>query len=113
MSEAAAREREFRQHWAVPGSRHDRLVRVAKVALPSAVGVLIAFLALAPLDKQGDVSFILDQKKVDAPEGCGSIRAQWRTIVQRFEISAIRVQRSSECRSSTQRRWARLRCAGR
>jgi len=69
MSEAAIREREIKQQWAVPGSRHDRLVRVAKVALPSAVGVLIAFLALAPLDDRGDVSFILDKNKVDnAPE---------------------------------------------
>ncbi|HVH38326.1 MAG TPA: LPS export ABC transporter periplasmic protein LptC [Sphingomicrobium sp.] len=69
MSEAAVRERAFKQVWAVPGSRHDRLVRIAKIALPSAVGVLVAFLALAPLDREGDVSFILDKKKVDnAPE---------------------------------------------
>jgi len=69
MSEAAVREREIKQQWAVPGSRHDRLIRVAKVALPSAVGVLLAFLALAPLDDRGDVSFILDKNKVDnAPE---------------------------------------------
>ncbi|MFP5329908.1 MAG: LPS export ABC transporter periplasmic protein LptC [Alphaproteobacteria bacterium] len=69
MSEAAIREREIKQHWAVPGSRHDRIVRIAKVALPAAVGVLIAFLALAPLDDRGDVSFILDKNKVDnAPE---------------------------------------------
>jgi lipopolysaccharide export system protein LptC len=69
MSEAALRERQDRQHWAVPGSRHDRLVRLAKIALPSSVGVLIAFLALAPLDRSGDISFILDKKKVEnAPE---------------------------------------------
>ena len=69
MSEAATRERAFKQHWAVPGSRHDRLVRLARIALPSAVGVLVAFLALAPLDREGDVSFILDKNQVDnAPE---------------------------------------------
>jgi lipopolysaccharide export system protein LptC len=69
MSEAAERGREARQHWAVPGSKHDRVIRFAKIALPSAVGVLIAFLALAPLDKRSDVSFILDKNKVDnAPE---------------------------------------------
>ena len=69
MSEAARLKHAREQHWAVPGSRHDKLVRAAKVALPSAVGVLIAFLALAPLDKDGDVSFILDKNKVDsAPE---------------------------------------------
>ena len=92
MSEAATREREFRQHWAVPGSNHDRLIRFAKVALPSAVGVLIAFLALAPLDKEGDVSFILDKTKVDnAPE---RMRVESARYVgqdnrgQKFEISA-------------------------
>jgi lipopolysaccharide export system protein LptC len=69
LSEAATRERAFRQLWAVPGSRHDRLVRFAKVALPSAVGVLIALLAFAPLDEDGDASFILDKNKVaNAPE---------------------------------------------
>jgi len=69
MSEAAARGREVKQQWAVPGSKHDRLIRIAKVALPSSVGVLLAFLALAPLDERGDVSFILDKNKVEnAPE---------------------------------------------
>ena len=69
MSEAATREREVRQHWAQPGSQHDRVIRFAKIALPVAVGVLIAFLALAPLDKNSEVSFILDKNKVEnAPE---------------------------------------------
>ena len=101
MSDAATREREVRQHWAVPGSSHDRLVRFAKVALPSAVGVLIAFLALAPLDKEGDVSFILDKKKVEnAPE---RMRVESARYVgqdnrgQTFEISAqSAIQRSSD-----------------
>ena len=69
MSEAAERDREVRQHWAHPGSQHDRVVRIAKIALPSGVGVLVAFLALAPLDKRSDVSFILDKNTVaNAPE---------------------------------------------
>lgn len=69
MFEAATRGREVKEKWAVPGSQHDRLIRIAKVALPSAVGVLIAFLALAPLEERGDVSFILDKNKVEnAPE---------------------------------------------
>jgi lipopolysaccharide export system protein LptC len=55
-----------KQVWAVPGSAHDRLVRWSKIVLPSAVGVLIAILALAPLGKKGDVSFILDKKKVQS-----------------------------------------------
>lgn len=65
MSEAAIRGRAVKQRWAVPGSAHDRLVRWVKIGLPSAVGVLLAILAVAPLDRQGDVSFILDKKKVE------------------------------------------------
>jgi lipopolysaccharide export system protein LptC len=40
-------------------------VRLSKIVLPSAVGILVAILALAPLGKKGDVSFILDKKKVE------------------------------------------------
>ena len=69
MSEAASTVRVVKQRWAEPGSGHDRLVRWSKVVLPSAVGVLIAVLMLAPLGNEEDVSFILDKKKVDnAPE---------------------------------------------
>jgi lipopolysaccharide export system protein LptC len=100
MSEAASRERAVRRTWAVPGSRHDKLIRTAKIALPSAVGVLIAFLALAPLDKNGDVSFILDKKKVEnAPE---RMRVETARYVgednrgQKFSVTAQQaVQRSS------------------
>jgi len=101
MSEAATRERLFRQHWAVPGSSHDRLVRFAKIALPSAVGALIAILAFAPLDKEGDASFILDKNQVDnAPE---RMRVEAARYVgadnrgQRFSIEAASaIQRSSD-----------------
>ena len=65
---AAVRERIVKQRWATPGSGHDRIVRWAKIALPSAVGVLLAILFLAPLDRKGDVSFILDKKKVDSAQ---------------------------------------------
>jgi lipopolysaccharide export system protein LptC len=101
MSEAATRERLFRRHWAVPGSGHDRLVRFAKIALPSAVGALIAILAFAPLDKEGDASFILDKNQVDnAPE---RMRVEAARYVgednrgQKFSIEAASaIQRSSD-----------------
>ncbi|HVE01584.1 MAG TPA: LPS export ABC transporter periplasmic protein LptC [Sphingomicrobium sp.] len=101
MSEAAIRERADKQRWAVPGSAHDKLVRWSKIALPSAVGVFIALLVFAPLDKKGDVSFILDKKKVQsAPE---RMRVETARYVgsdnkgQRFEITAQRaIQRSSD-----------------
>ncbi|HXS48803.1 MAG TPA: LPS export ABC transporter periplasmic protein LptC [Sphingomicrobium sp.] len=64
MADTLARARSGKNRWAVPGSVHDRLIRFAKIALPSAVGALIAILALAPLGKHSDVSFILDKKKV-------------------------------------------------
>jgi lipopolysaccharide export system protein LptC len=101
MSEAALREHERKMHWAVPGSRHDKLVRAAKVALPSAVGVLIAFLALAPLDKNGDVSFILDKNKAErAPERMRVEAARYTgqdDKGQNFEIVAnSALQRSSD-----------------
>ena len=68
-AKSASGERIIKQRWATPGSGHDRIVRWTKIVLPSAVGVLLAVLMLAPLDKRGDVSFILDKKKVDsAPE---------------------------------------------
>ncbi len=101
MSELANRDRADKQRWAVPGSSHDRLVRFAKIALPSAVGVVIAFLAMAPLEKKGDVSFILDKNEVEnAPE---RMRVEQARYVgeddrgQKFLIVANRArQRSSE-----------------
>jgi lipopolysaccharide export system protein LptC len=69
MAETAAEERIVKQRWAEPGSAHDWLVRWLKILLPAAAGVLLVLLALAPLDRKGDVSFILDKKKVQsAPE---------------------------------------------
>jgi lipopolysaccharide export system protein LptC len=101
MSEAAVRKREVKQRWAEPGSAHDRLVRWSKVALPSAVGVLVAVLTLAPLDRRGDVSFILDKKKVETAQE--RMRVETARYVgaddkgQKFEITAQRaIQRSSE-----------------
>jgi lipopolysaccharide export system protein LptC len=101
MSQLANQEREVKQRWAVPGSSHDRVVRFAKVALPSAVGVVIAFLAMAPLDKRGDVSFILDKNQVEnAPERMRVEQARYvgqDNHGQKFTIVANRaLQRTSE-----------------
>jgi lipopolysaccharide export system protein LptC len=101
MSEAASRERAGKQRWAIPGSAHDRLVRFTKIALPSAVGVLIAILAVAPLEKRSDVSFILDKKKVEnAPERMRVEQAKYvgtDNKGQQFVMIAQRaLQRSSD-----------------
>ena len=101
MSDAAIRKRTTKQRWAVPGSAHDRLVRWTKIALPSAAGVLLAILMLAPLDQREDVSFILDKNKVDSAEE--RMRVESARYVgsdnkgQRFEIRARQaIQRSSD-----------------
>lgn len=65
MSEAAVRRHQVQRHWAEPGSRHDRLVRFAKFGLPLTAVAFILLLAIAPFDRRGDVSFILDKKGVD------------------------------------------------
>jgi lipopolysaccharide export system protein LptC len=101
MSEQAIRKRQATQRWAEPGSAHDKLVRWTKILLPAAVGVLIAILMVAPLGKSGDVSFILDKKKVEnAPE---RMRVESARYVgaddkgQQFQITAQNaLQRSSE-----------------
>jgi lipopolysaccharide export system protein LptC len=101
VAESAIRKRATQQRWAVPGSAHDRLIRWSKVVLPSAVGVLIAVLALAPLDKHGDVSFILDKKKVE--NASERMRVEQARYVgtdnkgQKFVMTAQRaLQRSSD-----------------
>ena len=65
MSELADRERVRKQDWAAPGGAHDHLIRVMKLALPVLIGVLMAYLALAPLSKNRELSFILDKNKVE------------------------------------------------
>jgi lipopolysaccharide export system protein LptC len=65
MSEAAARERVRKQGWAAPGGAHDVIVRLMKIGLPALIGVLTAYLAMAPLQKGPEISFILDKNKVE------------------------------------------------
>ena len=100
MADSAVRPGVSKNRWAVPGSAHDRLVRWAKILLPSAVGALIAVLAVAPLGKKSDVSFILDKKKVaNAPEQLRVEQAHYTGTDdkgQQFTIVANRaIQRSS------------------
>jgi lipopolysaccharide export system protein LptC len=65
MSDLADRARSKRQLWAVPGSSHDRTIRIARVALPIAVAVLVVLLALAPITVGRDISFVLSKDHVD------------------------------------------------
>lgn len=65
MSLQAEQQHSARMRWALPGGRHDRLVRVLKSVLPMAVGVLAALLATAPFTGKDEVSFVLDKNGVD------------------------------------------------
>jgi len=65
MSELADRVRTERQHWAVPGSSHDRLIKALRVILPVAILILIVLLAVAPLTMGRDISFMLSKDRVD------------------------------------------------
>ncbi|WEK44587.1 MAG: LPS export ABC transporter periplasmic protein LptC [Candidatus Sphingomonas colombiensis] len=65
MPDTAAPPLDARQRWAAPGSPHDRIVGTANWILPVLIGVLTAFLVMAPLTSGGDVSFVLDKNKVE------------------------------------------------
>jgi lipopolysaccharide export system protein LptC len=64
MSQQADLERNQRQRWAMPGGRHDRLIRAMRVVLPSIIGVLLAVLAFSPFTGQQELSFVLDKDEV-------------------------------------------------
>jgi lipopolysaccharide export system protein LptC len=64
MSQQADLERNQRQRWAMPGGRHDRLIRSMRVVLPSVIGVLLAVLAFSPFTSTQELSFVLDKDEV-------------------------------------------------
>ncbi|MCH4893441.1 MULTISPECIES: LPS export ABC transporter periplasmic protein LptC [unclassified Sphingomonas] len=100
MSEWARQDVSRRQAWAAPGGSHDRIIGLLRVALPMAIGVLAAFLVMAPLFDVGEMSFVLDKRKVDvAVERLRIERAQYRGTDTRgrpFQLTAgSAVQKSS------------------
>jgi lipopolysaccharide export system protein LptC len=68
MSELADQERRLRRRWALPGGSHDRVIQFLKLGLPALIGVVLAFLAFAPLEEKQEVSFVLDKNKVGHAE---------------------------------------------
>ncbi len=100
MPEPALAPRTAREAWAAPGSSHDRLIGLLRWLLPASIGVLAAFLVLAPLTAGGDASFLLDKNKVDiARERLRIEAAQYRgedAKGQPFTLTAgSAIQRSS------------------
>jgi lipopolysaccharide export system protein LptC len=92
MSELADRVRTQRQVWAVPGSSHDRLMGIMRLALPAAILILIMLLALAPLTVGRDISFVLSKDRVElARERMRVTRATYRgedSKGQPFQLTA-------------------------
>lgn len=79
MSDVAQRMRTARQVWAAPGSHHDRAIGILSVVLPMAIGVLAAFLVLAPMTRNGDASFLLAKNNVEvAQQRLKILRADYR-----------------------------------
>ena len=64
MPDAFVLARTPRQKWALPKGRHDAVIRVARVLLPSLIGVLSAGLVMAPLLAGREVSFVLAKDTV-------------------------------------------------
>ena len=56
--------RDRRRAFAAPGGSHDRLVAFLAKGLPAAIGLVAAVMILVPLSPRGEISFLLDRKKV-------------------------------------------------
>lgn len=100
MSDVALHVRSERHRWARPGGRHDRLVKTANALFPVLIGVLAAFLVMAPLTMAGDSSFVLDKNKVDvAQERLKIQQARYRGADSRGQpfqlLAGSAVQKSS------------------
>ena len=65
MSVQADLERTQRQRWAMPGGRHDRLIRALRVVLPIVIGLLVSLLAFSPFAGKEELSFVLNKDEVD------------------------------------------------
>jgi len=65
MSAQADLERNYRQRWALPGGRYDRLFCARCVVLPCIIGLLVAILAFSPFTGQQELSFVLNKDEVN------------------------------------------------
>jgi lipopolysaccharide export system protein LptC len=65
MSVQADIQRSAREKFALPGGRHDRLVRLLRVLLPSVIGALLAILVFSPFANSREMSFVLAKDEVN------------------------------------------------
>ena len=64
MTEQADQIRDRRQHFALPGASHDRIIAFLAKALPAGIGAVLAVMIIAPMFPRGEISFLLDRNKV-------------------------------------------------
>ncbi len=101
MSKAADQERRHKRSWARPGSSHDRVVRLLKFGLPALVGIIVAFMALVPLEERKEVSFLLDKNKVEkAQERLKVESAQYRGLDEEGRPFVLDAQRALQVNSA-------------
>jgi lipopolysaccharide export system protein LptC len=101
MSELAERDRIVKRHWAAPGGAHDRLIMAMKIVLPATVGLLLAYLLLAPLSRKDEISFLLDKNKVDvARERLKVQQAQYRGMDNKGRPFVIDTEAAVQATSS-------------
>lgn len=107
MSEAAADlaggGRRSGRSWAAPGGARDAVIRTLKIVLPLLIGVLAAYLALAPLTRGKEISFLLDKNKVEvAPERLRATSARYQGLDNRGRPFAIQADSAVQATSREQ-----------
>lgn len=92
--------RDQRARWARPGTARDRRFRWLRIALPMGVGGLGAVLALSPLAKRDEVSFVLNKDKVDrAHERLRVAEATYRGEDDRGQAFAVHARSAVQATS--------------
>ena len=101
LSEAARHDRRLRRAWAAPGSSHDRIIAIARVALPLAGLALALVLAVAPIASGREISFVLSKNRVaTAPERMRVTRALYRGEDNDGQPFALSANSAVQARSS-------------
>ena len=79
MADRAARQNDRKNKWAVPGSAHDRLVRLSKIALVAAVALFFTLVAFGNItDYNSDWQFVQHVLSMDTTFPDSSLH--WRAI---------------------------------
>lgn len=81
--------------------RNSFLISALKIGLPVLIGLLLAFLALAPLERNEESSFLLDKNKVDtAPERMRVENAQYRGVDEEGRPFTLNASTAVQARST-------------